>query len=92
MRPKTQNHGQVKVNGNVVTVLRRTNCAKVDAFSSQMKGVVDTDVDEYDGCGTQGDELDLRAARNGALWVLTFVSFKKFCGFQHTLLLITFHW
>ena len=30
--------------------------------------------------------------RNGALWVLTFVSFKKFCGFQHTLLLITFHW
>jgi len=90
MRPKTQN--QAKVNGNVVTVLRRTNCAKVDAFSSQTKGVVDTDVDEYDGCGTQGDELDLRAARNGALWVLTFVSFKKFCGFQHTLLLITFHW
>ena len=71
MRPKTQNHGQVKVNGNVVTVLRRTNCAKVDAFSSQMKGVVDTDVDENDGSGTQGDELDL--------------SFKKFCGFQHTL-------
>ena len=62
MRPKTQN--QAKVNGNVVTgtVLRRTNCAKVDAFSSQMKGVVDTDVDENDGSGTQRDELDLRAA------------------------------
>ena len=59
MRPKTQN--QAKVNGNVVTV-RRTNCAKVDAFSSQTKGVVDTDVDENDGSGTQGDELDLRAA------------------------------
>ena len=37
--------------------------AKVDAFSSKTKGVVDTDVDENDGSGTQGDELDLRAAR-----------------------------
>ena len=87
MRPKTQN--QAKVNGNVVTVLRRTNCAKVDAFSSQTKGVVDTDVDEYDGSGTRrwtGPSGCKKRSSVGAhfcklqeiLWLSTYTSFNYF--------------